>query len=77
MSYPRGRVIPIDKDTKERRKKMTTMIIPISILEDEADKVCVFCDTATSEWYCSQCMEYKGLMTIAEWEAYTGEVWVD
>lgn len=56
---------------------MTTMIIPTSILEDEDTKVCVFCDTLTDTFYCPDCQEYKGLMTIAEWEAYTGEVWED
>lgn len=44
------------------------------LFEDET-KVCVFCDTATDMPYCSGCQEYKGLMTIAEWEDYTGEVW--
>ena len=41
------------------------------------DKVCVFCDTRVSDFYCPECMEYKGIMTIAEWEDYTGEVWED
>jgi len=54
---------------------MATMTIPVSILEDEDTKVCVFCDTATDLPYCSGCQEYKGLMTITEWESYTGETW--
>ena len=48
----------------------------IDFLFDEDDqKVCVFCDEATRLPYCVACQEYKGLMTIAEWETYTGEVW--
>jgi hypothetical protein len=38
-------------------------------------RVCVFCDELTNTFYCSKCEEYKGLMTITEWEKYTGEVW--
>lgn len=37
--------------------------------------VCVFCDQTTTLPYCALCNEYKGLMTIAEWQSYTGEVW--
>jgi hypothetical protein len=44
-------------------------------LFDEDTKVCVFCDEATDMPYCAGCQEYKGLMTIAEWESYTGETW--
>lgn len=48
----------------------------IDFLFDEDDlKVCVFCDMDTRLPYCVACQEYKGLMTVAEWEAYTGEVW--
>ena len=39
--------------------------------------VCVFCDTATDLPYCRGCQEYKGLMTISDWESYTDEVWED
>jgi hypothetical protein len=54
--------------------------IPVKRLDvfDELEidmKICVFCDTLTNLFYCSQCEEYKGLMTIPEWEQYTGEVW--
>lgn len=56
---------------------MTTMIIPVSLIDNDERMVCVFCDTEVAEPYCSQCMEYKGLMTISEWEAYTGEKWED
>ena len=40
-----------------------------------SDKVCTFCDTMVDGFICSDCGEYKGLMTIDEWEDYTGEVW--
>lgn len=39
------------------------------------EKVCVFCDDVTTLPYCGGCQEYKGLMTIEEWEDYTGETW--
>jgi len=54
---------------------MTTLLIPISILEDEDIMVCVFCDQDTTLPYCASCNEYKGLMSIIDWEAYTGETW--
>lgn len=44
-------------------------------MDDGEVKVCVFCDNTTSLWYCPSCHEYKGLMTIEDWESYTGEVW--
>ena len=46
-------------------------------------KVCVFCD-CTAEYqlingrliaYCPECNEYKGLMTVEDWEDYTGQKW--
>ena len=54
---------------------MATIQIPRSFLEMDETMVCVFCDQDTTLPYCASCMEYKGLMTIAEWESYTGEVW--
>jgi hypothetical protein len=56
---------------------MATISIPRSTFDllDEETMVCVFCDTATDMPYCGSCNEYKGLMTIAQWESYTGEVW--
>lgn len=44
-----------------------------TIIEDV--QVCVYCDSATTLPYCAPCQEYKGLMTIEQWQAYTGEVW--
>jgi glycine cleavage system protein P-like pyridoxal-binding family len=37
--------------------------------------ICVFCDNETSSYACGNCGEYKGLMTIEDYEQYTGEVW--
>jgi hypothetical protein len=57
-----------------------SVTIPEPIYEalvDMADKVCVFCDTRVSGTYCTDCMEYKGIMSIAEWQDYTGEIWED
>lgn len=57
---------------------MTTMIISRDMMDhyDDGDyMVCVFCDESTTLPYCANCQEYKGLMTIEDWEAYTGEVW--
>jgi hypothetical protein len=56
------------------------MTVPVKTLDtfDELEmeaRVCVFCDELTDTFYCSKCQEYKGLMTILEWEKYTGEVW--
>lgn len=54
---------------------MATISIPRSVVEFDEDRICVFCDTLTDLPYCAGCQEYKGLMTIAEWESYTGETW--
>lgn len=71
MSDPYARL-----DTK-KGDDMSVIIIPQSIMDDfDGDlKVCVFCDTATVLPVCVGCEEYKGLMTVEEWEDYTGEVW--
>lgn len=44
-------------------------------LSDLDSKVCVYCDTLTSSFSCPSCGEYKGLMSIEDWESYTGETW--
>lgn len=57
---------------------MSTLYIPRQVTDmvDEDIMVCVFCDDLTGDLpYCATCMDYKGLMTITEWEAYTGEKW--
>lgn len=40
--------------------------------------VCVFCDMEINADYpyCTNCNEYKGIMTISAWQEYTGEEWV-
>jgi hypothetical protein len=37
--------------------------------------VCVYCEEVVAPPVCLRCHEYKGLMTVAEWEDYTGEKW--
>jgi hypothetical protein len=57
---------------------MTVLHIPAHLfdgIDSDDRKVCVFCDQDTTLPDCASCQEHKGLMTIAEWEAYTGEVW--
>lgn len=44
-------------------------------LSDLDTKVCVYCDCETARYACPSCGEYKGLMSIEDWESYTGEVW--
>jgi hypothetical protein len=51
--------------------------MPVMLVDDLDYMVCVFCDAATDFSYCRGCQEYKGLMTISDWESYTGEVWED
>ena len=47
------------------------------VIDKGEQKCCSFCDreVANSSIICGLCREYKGIMTIAEWEAYTGKVW--
>lgn len=57
---------------------MTILTISCDVMDhydDDDMMVCVFCDESTALPYCAGCQEYKGLMTIADWESYTGEVW--
>lgn len=57
---------------------MTTLSVPRDIVDafhDGESLVCVYCDQEVSDLYCARCMEYKGIMTISEWEEYTGETW--
>lgn len=57
---------------------MSTLSITRNMFDryDESDyMICVFCDNSTTLPYCAGCEEYKGLMTVDEWEAYTGETW--
>jgi len=48
-----------------------------NVSADEANQiVCVFCDDYANDTFCGKCNEYKGLMTLGEWLAYTQESWV-
>lgn len=40
--------------------------------------VCVFCDMEINPEYpyCTNCLEYKGVMTLQQWEEYTNESWI-
>jgi hypothetical protein len=46
-------------------------------LSDLDTKVCCYCDTEVAGYACAACGEYKGVMSIEEWEAYTGYMWED
>lgn len=46
-------------------------------LDSMDDLVCVYCDNRVYDVYCHDCMEYKGIMTIEDWQNYTGEIWED
>jgi len=39
--------------------------------------VCVYCENVVTPPVCETCNDYKGLMTVGEWEDYTGEKWED
>jgi hypothetical protein len=57
---------------------MSTISIPRSMFDmfdEDGYAICVFCDSATSLPYCARCNEYKGLMSVSDWESYTGETW--
>jgi hypothetical protein len=53
----------------------------IDMMDEWKDEkmVCVFCDSEVAPVMDSDiyicCDTYKGIMTVREWEAYTGEVW--
>jgi hypothetical protein len=64
--------------TKRKEEHMALMYITeeaYNRLSDLDTKVCVYCDTSTVRMACPSCGEYKGLMSIEDWESYTGEVW--
>jgi hypothetical protein len=46
-----------------------------STLDKNLVLVCQFCDVAVNNIFCYSCNEYKGIMTLAQWEEYTGEEW--
>lgn len=41
----------------------------------EAQRICLYCDIEVNGFACPICHEYDGLMTVEEWESYTGEEW--
>jgi hypothetical protein len=45
------------------------ILIPESVPEDRM--MCVYCDSEVASPFCVKCMEYKGVMSIAQWEEYT------
>ncbi len=45
------------------------ILIPESVPEDVM--MCVYCDSEVASPFCVKCMEYKGVMSIAQWEEYT------
>lgn len=55
----------------------------MDLMEEWKDEqmVCTFCDWEVSPigesdiYFCHGCESYKGIMTVREWEAYTGEEW--
>lgn len=46
-----------------------------STLDKNQVLVCQFCDIPVHNIFCQSCGEYKGIMTMTEWESYTGETW--
>jgi len=46
-----------------------------STLDKNLVLVCLYCAEVLCNVICFDCDEYKGVMTMAEWEDYTGEVW--
>jgi hypothetical protein len=53
--------------------------LPMNINEisPTSEFVCVYCEEYVLADACYRCNEYKGVMTIEEWEAYTGYMWED
>lgn len=46
-----------------------------STLDKNLVLVCQFCDIPVHNIFCQSCGEYKGIMTMAQWEEYMGEAW--
>lgn len=42
---------------------------------DDTLYVCVFCDVPMGNIVCPECGDYKGAVSVEEWEAQTGEKW--
>jgi len=48
-----------------------------SVLDKNLVLVCQFCTVPVNNIFCYSCGEYKGIMTMTEWEEYMGEKWED
>ena len=55
---------------KEMRNKMNN-----STLDKNLVLVCMWCTQVLNNVMCFDCKEYKGVMTMKEWEEYTNETW--
>lgn len=54
---------------------MNTMLVSRMETLEESLHICSFCDIEVDGFVCPECDEYKGIVTVAEWESMTGEVW--
>ena len=46
-----------------------------STLDKNLVLVCMWCTQVLNNVMCFDCKEYKGVMTMKEWEEYTNETW--
>ena len=56
----------VEKGSQTRKEVKMTFTINTLPTEYANKIVCCFCSTYTTEFFCSKCNEYKGLMTLAE-----------
>ena len=74
-------VIPLCYDESRYKKGSARMALhyitasAFDAITDMDRKVCVYCDTEVYDYFCPSCNEYKGVMSVADWESYTGETW--
>ena len=57
---------------------MATMLVSrMETLDESSVRICSFCDIEVDadSYVCPECDEYKGLVTIEEWESVSGEIW--
>jgi hypothetical protein len=47
----------------------------VSTLDKNLVLVCIYCSEVLCNVMCFDCNEYKGVMTMKEWEEYTNETW--
>ena len=55
----------------------TIAVSRLDILAESNIHICSFCDIEVDVdlMVCPECDEYKGIVTLEEWESATGEVW--